>query len=346
MSASVKLSVIGGGSFGTTLAHVAASAGREVLLWCRDADVAKAINDNHKNPRYYSDKPLAPTLRATTDLAAAAKGAPVIVVAVASSGFREVSRALGDHITGDQVLLSATKGLEPATKKRMSEVLKEETCAKKVGAVSGPNVAREMLDNQPAATVIASRFEEAIELGARAFHGPRLRVYGNRDLLGVELAGALKNVIAIASGAATALGLGDNARAMLITRGLAEVQRLGVKLGADPHTYLGLAGMGDMIVTCSSPHSRNHRVGAALAKGEKLEQILERLGEVAEGVVTAKVARELARESDVSMPITEIVARVLYDGLDPRGALEDLMTRAARYEVDFDYTAVLGAAVK
>jgi glycerol-3-phosphate dehydrogenase (NAD(P)+) len=332
------VAVLGAGSFGTTVANVIADAGRPVLLWSRDPEVAAHINEKHHNPRYYSQKPLSPALKATPNLAEAAQGAPVIVVAVASSGFREVARNLGDFVTGDQVLLSATKGLEPRTHKRMSEILKEETCAKKVGALSGPNIAREMLDGQPAATVVASRFKDAIELSAELLSSPRFRVYGNVDLLGVELAGAMKNVIAIASGVATGLELGDNTRSLLITRGLAEIQRLGVKLGADPLTFSGLAGIGDLFVTCTSPHSRNHRVGAGMAKGKKLNEVLEEIGETAEGVNTTKICHELAREKGVPMPITEAVYRLLYEDQASKTILDDLMTRRQRYEIDFDYS--------
>ncbi|HZU95234.1 MAG TPA: NAD(P)H-dependent glycerol-3-phosphate dehydrogenase [Planctomycetota bacterium] len=333
-----KVAVLGSGSFGTTVAHVIASTGRTCWLWGRDAEVTAAINEKHKNPRYFSDRALAPTIRATSELEEAARNAQVVVVAVASSAFREVTKSLGDFVTGDQILLSATKGLEPRTHKRMSEILKEETCAKKVGAVSGPNIAKEILVGQPAATVVASRFKDAIEISAHLLSGPRFRVYGNSDLVGVELAGALKNVIAIASGVATGLELGDNTRSLLITRGLAEIQRLGVKLGADPLTFSGLAGIGDLFVTCTSPLSRNHRVGAGLAKGEKLPQILERLGEVAEGVNTAKVCRELMVEKQVAMPIAESVYKLLYEDLSAKDVLEDLMTRRQRYEIDFDYS--------
>lgn len=333
-----KVAVLGAGSFGTTLAHVIADAGRPVFLWGRDAEVARGINENRKSTKVFKDIPLSPGIRATTSLEEAARGAPVIVVAIPSSSFREVARKLGDFVTGDQVLLSATKGLEPRTHKRMSEILKEETCVKKVGALSGPNIAKEILLGQPAATVVASRFKDAIELSAHLLSGPRFRVYGNSDLLGVELAGALKNVIAIASGVATGLELGDNTRSLIITRGLAEIQRMGVKLGADPLTFSGLAGIGDLFVTCMSPLSRNHRVGVGLAKGEKLAQILERLGEVAEGVNTAKVVKELTLEQGVPMPIGEAVYKLLYEDLSTKDVLEDLMTRRQRYEIDFDYS--------
>lgn len=335
-----RVAVIGGGSWGTTLAHLAAMAGdEEVVLWMRDPEAVREVNDHHRNRRYLGDVRLAKTVRATTELKDAVPGTRLVIVCVPSSAFREVAGAVGEFVTGDQVLLSATKGLEPRTFVRMSEVLAEETCARKVGAISGPNLAKEMIAGQPSATVVASRFREAIVVGARLLHSKVMRVYGNQDVKGVELAGALKNSIAIATGVAQGLGLGINVRAMLITRGLAEVQRLGVRLGADPHTFSGLAGIGDLMATASSELSRNFRVGLGLAKGRDLGSILEELGEVAEGVNTTRVALELARSVDVPLPIIEGVGRLLFEGSTPSAVLDDLMTRAARYEIDFDYTA-------
>jgi glycerol-3-phosphate dehydrogenase (NAD(P)+) len=335
-----RVAVLGGGSWGTCLAHLAGQAGPEdVVLWMRDEGAVREVNEQRTNRRYLGEVRLAERVRATTDLREAVLGTRLVIVAVPSSAFRDVSAAAGEFVTGDQVLLSATKGLEPRTFARMSQVLAEETCARKVGAVSGPNLAKEIIAGQPAATVVASRFREAIVVGARLLHGPALRVYGNMDLKGVELAGALKNVIAIATGVAQGLGFGTNVRAMIITRGLAEVQRLGVKLGADPLTFSGLAGIGDLMATCSSELSRNFRVGLGLARGRSLDEITAELGEVAEGVNTTRVALALARSVDVALPITEGVGRLLDGGETPRQVLDDLMTRAARYEIDFDYTA-------
>lgn len=335
-----RVAVIGGGSWGTTLAHLAAMAGdEEVVLWMRDPDAVREVNERRTNRRYLGDVKLAPTVRATTDLGDAVAGTRLVIVCVPSSAFREVAGAAGEFVTGDQILLSATKGLEPVTFARMSQVLAEETCARKVGAISGPNLAKEMIAGQPSATVVASRYREAIVVGARLLHSRVMRVYGNRDVKGVELAGALKNVVAIATGVAHGLGMGLNVRAMIITRGLAEVQRLGVKLGADPHTFAGLAGIGDLMATASSELSRNFRVGVGLSQGRPLPEILEELGEVAEGVNTTRVALELARSVDVPLPITEGVGRLLFEGGRPQEILDDLMTRAARYEIDFDYTA-------
>lgn len=335
-----RTAVLGGGSWGTTLAHLAAQTGdEEVLLWLRDAEVVREVNERRTNRRYLGDVALARRVRATTSLEEAVKGTRLVIVAVPSGAFRGVCAQAGEFVTGDQVLLSATKGLEPATFVRMSQVISEETCARKVGAISGPNLAKELIAGQPSATVVASRFKEAIVVGAKLLHSRALRVYGNPDVKGVELAGALKNVIAIGCGVAQGLGFGLNVRSMLITRGLAEVQRLGVKLGAEPLTFSGLAGIGDLLATCSSELSRNFRVGLGLARGKALQAILDELGECAEGVNTTRVALELARSVDVPLPITEGVGRLLFSGATPASVLDDLMTRAARYEIDFDYTA-------
>lgn len=264
--------------------------------------------------------------------------ADLVIFAIPSKAFREQAGRAGEFVTGDQVLLSATKGLEPDSFNRMSEVLCQETCARKVGAISGPNLAKEIVAGQPSATVVASRFREVIQVGASMLHGANFRIYGNEDVRGVELAGALKNVVAIASGTAKGLGFGANVRALLVTRGLAEIQRLGVKLGADPLTYSGLAGIGDLMVTCGSELSRNFRVGLGLAAGQPLDRILDDLGETAEGVNTTKVALALAQREDV-LPIMESVSRLLFEGATPQEVMRDLMTRRARYEIDFDYSA-------
>lgn len=334
-----RVTVLGGGSWGTMLAHLAARAGRRATLWVRDEAARDELNATRTNRRYLGDAVLAPGVRATCDLGEAVKGASVVAFVLPSSAFRAVARSAGDFVTGDQVLLSATKGLEPGTFLRMSDVLLEETCARKVGALSGPNLAKEILKGQPSATVVASRFKEVIARGARAFHGPEFRVYGNQDVKGVELAGALKNVVAIGSGIAHGLGLGMNVRALVMTRGLSEVQRLGVKLGADPLTFSGLAGIGDMIVTCGSELSRNFRVGLGLARGRALPDILAELGEVAEGVNTTKVALALARQQGVPMPIAEAVGQLLFERAAAADVVAALMATPARYEIDWDYTA-------
>ncbi|MGE0712432.1 MAG: NAD(P)H-dependent glycerol-3-phosphate dehydrogenase [Planctomycetota bacterium] len=334
-----RVGVLGGGSWGTVLAHLAGLAGAESVLWMRDAERARELSEEHTNRRYLGDFQLSPRLRGTTSLAEAVQGADLVIFAVPSSATRAIAAEAGEFLTGDQSVLSATKGLEPKTFLPMSEVIRAETCALKVGAVSGPNLAKEIVAGQPSATVVASHFVDVIRTGARLLHGDTFRVYGNRDLRGVELAGALKNVIAIASGLVSGMGFGHNVRAALVTRGLAEVQRLGVALGADPLTFSGLAGIGDLLVTCGSELSRNFRVGVGISQGRSLEAICEDLGEVAEGINTTRVVRDLAAREGVVMPISEGVARLLFDGEAPRDVMSDLMTRAARYEIDFDYSA-------
>lgn len=343
MPESERVAILGGGSWGTILAHLGGVAGTETLLWMRNAERAAELNEQRTNTRYLGDIPLADKVRATTDVEEAVRGAALVIFALPSSCFRDMAGQVGEFITGDQVVLSATKGLEPKSFLRMSEVIREETCARKVGAISGPNLAKEIIAGQPSATVVASRFKEAIRLSAKLLHGETFRIYGNLDVVGVELAGALKNVIAIGSGVAKGLGFGANVRALIVTRGLAEIQRLGVKLGADPLTFSGLAGIGDLMVTCGSELSRNFRVGLGLAAEDSLDVILERLGEVAEGINTARVAVNLAKTHDVPLPIIEGVHQLLFEGAKPREVMADLMTRRARYEIDFDYSAEVGA---
>jgi glycerol-3-phosphate dehydrogenase (NAD(P)+) len=321
------------------LAHLGALTGQATTLWVRDKEVVASINAEHRNRRYLSDVRIDDGVRATDDLEQAVRDAALVVFAIPSGVFRAVAGQAGAFVQGDQVLVSATKGLEPGTFSRMSQVLGEETCAKKVGAISGPNLAKEILQGQPSATVVASRYKEVVALTARLLHGPTFRIYGNHDVKGVELAGALKNVIAIASGVAAGLGFHHNVRALLVTRGLSEVARLGVKLGADPLTFSGLAGIGDMLVTCGSELSRNFRVGLGLAQGQTLEAVLGGLKEVAEGVNTTRVAVALARSVGVPMPITEGVHALLFERRTPADIMHALMTTPARYEIDFDYTA-------
>lgn len=342
MSQPAEVAVLGGGSWGTILAHLAAQNGKRTLLWLRDPEVARAIDERRENPRYLPGTRLADGLRATTSLEEAVGGTRLVIFCVPSSGTRALAAQAGAFLTGDQIVLSATKGLEPETFHTMTQVLRAETCARKVGAISGPNLAKEILVGQPSATVVASHFREVIVTAARLLHQPAFRVYGNQDLLGVELAGALKNPVAIASGVAQGLSFGHNVRALLVTRSLAEVQRLGVKLGAEALTFSGLAGIGDLMVTCGSELSRNFRVGLGLAAGRPLAEILAGLGEVAEGVNTTRVAMALAKAHDVRLPIMEGVARLLFEGAAPREVMADLLAAAARWEIDWDYAHPIG----
>ncbi|MCA9772036.1 MAG: NAD(P)-dependent glycerol-3-phosphate dehydrogenase [Myxococcales bacterium] len=334
-----NVGVLGGGSWGTSIAHMLGSNGHRVLLWLRDESTRESINTRHVNDRYLPDHPISERVEATDDLAEIGERCYVIFCVIPSHAMRGVAAELGRYVKGDQVLIHATKGIEADVDRhvyrRMSEVLREETCARKIGVLSGPNLAKEIMAGQPAATVVASKFPEAIKVTQELLVSPTLRVYGNHDVVGVEVGGALKNIIALASGFVNGLGLGDNTKAMLLTRGLAEITRMGVALGADPLTFSGLSGIGDLMCTCASPLSRNYQVGARLARGEALEDILESMGQVAEGVKTTRAAKGLADNLGVVMPITEAIYRILYENLPVSDAMRALMTRDPRSEVEY-----------
>ncbi|MHB8894731.1 MAG: NAD(P)H-dependent glycerol-3-phosphate dehydrogenase [Candidatus Geothermincolia bacterium] len=321
------VAVIGGGSFGTTLASLLSERGKPVKLWVRRKDQAREINQDHRNKRYLPDFKLPPKLKATTDLARAAQ-APVIIVAVPSKAFREVANTLGNYVRGDQVLVHAAKGLERGTYKRMSEILREETCSLKIGAISGPNLAVEIMRGNPAGAVIASHYKEVIEKVQALFAGGRMRMYGGRDVIGTELGGAFKNIVALATGLSDGMGFGDNTKALVMTRGLNEMVQFSVAQGANILTFGGLAGIGDMMATCASPLSRNYRVGFALAKGKKLDRIIADLGQVAEGVPTTEAVLSQACEMGIAdeLPIVCAVHGVLYEGKTTKQVLEELMS--------------------
>jgi len=310
-----------------------ADEGHDVLLWCRREEQAAEINDAHTNGRYLPDIALSPRLGATADLAEAVRDVPVVLVVIPSKSFREVSRAAGELLEPEQFVVHGTKGIEADTWLRMSQVLRQETCVRQVGVLSGPNIAMEICQGKPAGTVIASPFPRVVEAVCALLHSPRLRVYDNDDVVGVELAGALKNIVALAAGMATEMDLGENAKALLIARGLAEISLVGATLGARPATFNGMAGMGDLVVTCASRMSRNHRVGAALARGETLDHVVKDLGMVAEGVHTARVARQIIEEHRLDAPLLTGVYRVLYDGVTPMDALRQLMALESRPDV-------------
>ena len=330
----LAVGVVGGGRWGTPLAHLLALNGNDVLLWVRRKGQATEINKKHTNERYLPGHAIDPRVKATNRLEDIPHRCRAIVMAVPSSVLRDVAFRVGDHLRGDQILVSATKGLEDESFLRMTEILGAETCCKKIGALSGPNLARELMDGQPAATVVASRFAEVVETMDGLLSSSRMRVYGNRDVIGVELMGALKNILAIGTGVATGMGLGDNAKSFLLTRGLAEISRLGVAAGADPLTAVGLSGVGDMIATCTSPLSRNHQVGRRLGEGETLTEILDSMVMVAEGVHTARVAHAYAAKLGIEMPITRGVFQLLHEERAPQDVLEELMGRPSNYEID------------
>jgi glycerol-3-phosphate dehydrogenase (NAD(P)+) len=310
-----------------------ASNGHGVVLWTRDARRRDEINEAHTNARAVSDLILSPRIRAVTELKDALTGADLIVFVVPSQAFRSVCRAAGDFLLPDQLVVHATKGLEQGSHCRMTEILLEETCVRQIGVLAGPNIAREIAAGKPSGTVLASRFPRLVEVGRRALSSPRLMVFSGDDVIGVEVASAFKNIVAIAAGMAIEMHLGENAKALLMARGFTEMVRLGGALGARPATFTGLAGIGDLVVTCSSSDSRNNRVGRALARGEELPDILARLGMVAEGVPASVSAHELASTHGIETPVLDQVYRVLYEGASPQKSLEALMALTAGPDV-------------
>ena len=325
---------MGGGSWGTTFAQVLCDAGTETVLWCRRPAVAETINATGRNDDYLPDFALPESLRATADAGEALTGAEFVLLAVPAQTLRQnLTRWVG-QIPRGALLVSLMKGIELDTGKRMSEVIADVTGwpGEQIAVVSGPNLAREIAGRQYAATVVACTDQQAAENLQKACHAGYFRPYTNPDVLGCELAGAVKNPIALAVGIAVGMGLGDNTRATLITRGLAEIARLGAALGADQHTFAGLAGMGDLVATCSSPLSRNRTFGEKLGRGVPLAEILASTHQVAEGVTSSKAVLELARSHSVEMPITEVVAAVVYEGLDVGEAALMLASRTAKPE--------------
>lgn len=330
----MNIGVVGAGSWGTTLADLLARAGHEVRIWAFEPEVADAINSAHVNPVFLAECPLAENLTASNDLASVVAHAEMIVSATPSHVVRHVSRQVGQHLNGGRppVVVSVSKGLETDTLKTMTDVLEDTLPAARVVSLSGPSFAQEVYQRQPTAVVVASGDREAAELAQRAFTTPAFRVYTSDDVVGVQLGGALKNVIAIAAGCLQGLGLGHNTRAALITRGLAEMTRLGEALGADPHTFAGLAGMGDLILTATGDLSRNRSLGIELAKGRTLDQILGERRTVAEGVKTAKAAVALGAQTGVELPIAHQMHRILFEGKRPEQAIRDLMEREPKPE--------------
>jgi glycerol-3-phosphate dehydrogenase (NAD(P)+) len=329
----MKVTVIGAGSWGTTVAAVASEAA-DVMLWARRPELAETINREGTNPEYLDGFDLPPSLRATSDLGEAVDGSDVIVMGVPSHGFRDVLGEAAREIDRAVPIISLTKGLEAGTQMRMTQVIADVLPGhdpKVIGVLTGPNLAREVMDGQPAASVVSVPDEQIATVLQSVFMTPSLRVYSNTDVVGCEMAGSLKNVMALAAGMAHGLGYGDNSMATLITRALAELSRLGRAMGGNPATFAGLAGMGDLIATCISPLSRNHRVGIALGRGQALEEIVAEMNMVAEGVKTTPVVVELAAEQDVEMPIATQVHRVL-EGQPVGQMLTELMGRPPKAE--------------
>ena len=329
-----QTAVIGAGAWGTALADLLARNGHAVTLWAYESDVAASILRQHENPRFLAGVHIAPTVRATTDLANAVEGASLVCVATPSHLLRGILRRAAPHLAPSAPVCVASKGIEPDTLALMSDVVTEEAAGHPVVALSGPSFAAEVAARQPTAIVAASDDDDASVLVQETLSNTHFRVYTHDDIIGVELGGSLKNVMAVAAGIVDGLGLGHNSRAALITRGLAEMTRLGVALGAKPATFAGLAGLGDLVLTCTGSLSRNRTVGVAVGRGATLAEALAGKESVAEGVTTTRSAHALAAREGVEMPIVATVHRILFDGYPARLAINELMTRELRAEQD------------
>lgn len=330
----MKISVVGAGSWGTAMACLLASKHQDVLLWARKPEFAHELQQARENKRYLPGISLPENLQITSELMAAVHGSDLIVLAVPSKAMRSIASQIKHNIQPKTLLLTAAKGFEPNTYKRMSEVLAEEMAdhAQNIAVISGPNHAEEVGRNFPSATVIAAENDDAAKQIQELFFCETFRPYTSRDVCGVEFGGALKNIIALGAGIVDGLGYGDNTKAALMTRGLAEMVRLGVALGAKASTFSGLSGLGDLMVTCSSRHSRNRRAGLLLAEGKTMAQIEQETSMVVEGIGSTLAAYTLAKQAGVEMPITEQTYQILYHGKLPREALLDLMTRGTTCE--------------
>jgi len=335
MSPCYRIAVLGGGSFGTTLCNILAENGHRATLWLRDPQRAEEINRDHKNSYYLPQLRLHDNVVANTDLLAAVEGADLVFFSVPSSSCRSVAEQLAPCIGSKAEIISTTKGIEREQFRLMSEVLAEQFPGHPLGVLSGPNLAKEIAAKEMTATVIASESAALIEKVQAALGSQYFRVYASEDVFGVELGGALKNIYAIMSGIADALQLGANTRAMLLTRSLAEMSRFAVTLGANPLTFLGLSGVGDLIVTCSSPLSRNFQVGQALGSGKSLQQATEQLGQVAEGVNTLQLVQKKADELGVYMPLVQGLYQILYQQVPLQDAVSQLMENAQTTDVAF-----------
>lgn len=332
-----KVTVIGAGSFGTALAIVLARAGNEVKLWARESEIAYAINNHHRNPAYISDVTLPDSIECFTDLGRCVTDRQMIVFATPSHAVREVADTVKPYLNGDEMVVNVAKGIENDTFMTMSQVLSEVLEGKivedHIGVLYGPSHAEEVSTFKPTAVVSTSFSKRTARIIQETFMTPMFRVYLNYDIVGVEIGGSVKNIMAIAAGIIDGAQLGDNSKAALITRGLHEMKRLGMQLGASQDTFSGLAGMGDLVVTCTSEHSRNRFVGYNIGKGKKLDEVVSKMNMVAEGIRTTKSVHAWSKELNVEMPITEAVHQILFEGEDPKDMLYGLMTRNPKEEI-------------
>ncbi len=339
------IAVLGAGSWGTALAFVLADNGHDVRLWGHRPEVVQEINEQHANSKYLPDVQLPKGIKGYESLEMAIKDVHIIVLAVPTKAIREVCRQIDEVSDHPHVVVHVSKGIEPDTLMRITEMIEEEmpsSALEDVVVLSGPSHAEEVSRRQPTTVTVSSRNMKAAEKVQDLFINQQyFRVYTNPDLVGVEIGGALKNIIALAAGITDGLGYGDNAKAALITRGLAEIARVGSAMGANPLTFSGLTGIGDLIVTCTSVHSRNWRAGNLLGKGHKLDEVLENMGMVVEGVRTTKAAYQLAEKLQVKMPITSALYDVLFNEIHPKDAVDKLMARGKTHEME-DLVNILG----
>ncbi len=330
------VAVLGGGSFGTVIANIIAHNGHKTKLWMRDAQQVEILNRDRENPNYLPGYTLHENIQAIQDLEAAVAGADMIFVAVPSTSFRDVVSQMKPFLHEGTILVSLTKGIEAANFSLMSQILSEELPDSKVAVVSGPNLAKEIATLSPTGAVVASTDAEVRKEVQETLRSANFRVYANDDMLGVELGGSLKNIYAIMAGLADARGMGHNTNSMLVTRSLTEMARFGVALGADPMTFLGLSGVGDLIVTCSTPLSRNFRVGKALGEGKSLESILAELGQVAEGVNTLKLVVDKAASIGVEMPLAQALYEIIYNNQDIEHIINSVLLEEQGLDVEFE----------
>ncbi|WP_017472207.1 NAD(P)H-dependent glycerol-3-phosphate dehydrogenase [Amphibacillus jilinensis] len=332
-----KIAVLGAGSWGTALAMVLDDNGHEVRLWTHLEDHANEINLSHQNKAYLKDVKLAKSIMAYHHLEQALDDVTAVVFVLPTKAIRSVCQQVKKCLNRPVTIIHGTKGIEPDSFKRVSEMMEEELPKEiydEIVVLSGPSHAEEVSIGQPTTVTASSKSKHAAKHAQNLFMNDRFRVYTNNDIIGVELGGSLKNIIALGAGISDGLGYGDNAKAALVTRGLAEIARLGTAMGADPLTFVGLTGVGDLIVTCTSVHSRNWNAGNMLAQGQSLDEILEEMGMVVEGVRTAQAAYHLAKEKGIDMPITSGIYQILFEQANPREVVDQLMTRTRRPETD------------
>lgn len=331
-----KVTVLGAGSWGTALSIVLADNGHEVSLWTHREEQAEAINTTHKNERYLEIM-IPEQIEAFYDLEEAVRNAEIILIVIPTKAIREVCKKLNDILRHSVTIIHASKGIEPESLKRVSEMISEEMdnyAYEDIVVLSGPSHAEEVAKRQPTTVTVTSINNKNAKLAQDLFINESFRVYTSTDLIGIELGGALKNIIALGAGISDGLGYGDNAKAAILTRGLAEIARLGTSLGANPLTFLGLPGVGDLVVTCTSIHSRNWRAGHLLGSGKSLDDTLGQMGMVVEGVSTTKAAYQFAQKQQIEMPITTGIYEILFEHKSPKDVVEDLMNRSKREEMD------------